>query len=430
MIICIATDTLFPRTGGIASFNHHMSVLLEKEGHTVIMLAPGEPTGQDAADEITRVGNIITVKLQATFQKHYQDWVQYFRPGGFDAPYWIALGYAMREWLLRQTQFSIEVVEVSDYGGLGVFLTDKNLPPVVLTGHGSFKQYARYNYTRDDDHARVITMLEDLSFAHAEKVISHSPLDQQDLRQLFKRDIDIALIPFTKPDTIIPGEGNKVITAGGLQPIKGIYQMAEALELLRDKLPDFRLNWIGNDTFLAPGQQKMSTYLAKKYPKVWQQNLVWENEIPALQTLEEIAAASFVVIPSYFETFNYTALEAASMNKPILITAGAGAVAHFKHGESAWIMPANRPKALAEGIMYLNGSPETRNTIADGAKAMVTEWFTPAKIVQPRIELYLEAIRERKAPAPDLLHVLDQWHTGSRKTWYGFRNKIKKILGR
>lgn len=430
MIICIATDNIYPKTGGIATFNHHLSKLLSQAGHTVILLVPGDLAEKNLKDEVTYNGNIITVRLNESFINEYQAWTPYFRPGGFDAPYWIALGKAMRNWLQQQQLYSIDVLEVSDYGGLGVFLSDPALPPLLLTGHGSFKQYARYNYTKDDEHARLITMLEDLSFEKADAVIAHSPLDQQDLQQLFNRKIEKALMPFCKPEIAEQKPSGLVITAGGLQPIKGIYQTAEAMEILKQTDPSFRLHWIGNDTYLAPGQQQMSKYLHKKYPTVWKQSLIWENEIPAAETLEAIASAKWVLIPSYFETFNYTALEATALNKAIVITEGAGAHAHFKHGESAWIIPANRPQALAEAIRKMENDTGLQQTLSENAGKIIEGQFSPDKIVHERIQLYLDTIRNRKSTDPVSFSFLEKWQNASRKNWFSFRDKIKKLIGR
>ena len=131
-------------------------------------------------------------------------------------------------------KYGIDIIEVSDYGGLGIFLTDDALPPVVLTGHGSLLQYSRYNFTRDDEHAAVIRKLEHASYTYAQAVIAHSPLDQEDLKILFNRNIDLALIPWEWPEhTPLQNTMDKMVVLGGLQPIKGIYELAGALQLLK-----------------------------------------------------------------------------------------------------------------------------------------------------------------------------------------------------
>lgn len=434
MTICIATDGYPPQVGGIATFNQHLVTLLTAAGHKAIVLYVDYDNEDD--DLVTTDGNLTKVQLRKTFSKYYKQWQPYFRPGGFNAPNWIATGFAMQEWLLQnRTKYNIDIIEASDYGGCSIFLVRDDLPPVVITGHGSLLQYSRYNFTIKDDNYNVVRQLEEFSFLAADAIIAHSLLNKEDLTKLFKREILLAKIPWTDSGLInesAPSTEN-IIVVGGLQPIKGIYDTATAMEILQEQKSPLELHWIGGDTWLAPGQQKMSTYLESKYPTAWQKNLIWENERPLDYTQKAIAACSLVVVPAFFETFNYIALEAAAYGKAILITEKTGASFLFTHGVNAWKIEANQPAAIAGGMRELMADPALRESLGKMASTLLHEEFAPEKILNERLTIYKNTIEKRQKIKNDdneLAAFLNKYRTSFRKYYYFTRKVIKKIMRR
>jgi glycosyltransferase involved in cell wall biosynthesis len=434
MTICIATDGFSPQVGGIATFNKHLVAALLSAGHTVIVLYIDYDSNDE--DRIMADGQFTKVVLRRTYTQYYKKWQPYFRPGGFNAPNWIAIGMAMREWILaNQRLYNIDIIEVSDYGGAGIFLCDAALPPVVITGHGSLLQFSKYNFTGNEDSTEVIQQLERLSYVHADAVIAHSPANKEYLNSLCKREIAFSLMPWINEMGLIqkPVQDYKLVVVGGLQPVKGVYEMAAAMEILQRKEAAFTVYWIGGDTWLAPGYQKMSSYLQHKYPFVWQQNFIWKNEQSYLETQNDIAAAALVIIPAQFETFNYVALEAALQKKAMVITDKTGSAFHFTHGRDAWIIPANNADALADAILYLGDHPERCRQLGEKAYDTVHRIFLTQKIVTERSVIYRQTIQNRKNTVPGLrkeLSFLDNYHTSLRKYYYCTRQFLKKITGK
>jgi glycosyltransferase involved in cell wall biosynthesis len=431
MTICIATSNFLPQVGGIVSFNIHLVRLLTDAGHKVVLIHIQNDT--DDEDVIVSKNLFTEVVLRKTYQKIYREWQPYFRPGGFDAPNWIATGMAIRNWLLENhQQYSIDCIEVSDYGGAGIFLCHPSLPRVVVTGHGSLFQYSRYNFAKKDDSFNVVIKMEQLSFSHADAIVTHSLLNQSDLESLFSRKAVLCPMPWlnTNIPSIEQPVANKMVVVGGLQPIKGIYNMIAAMELLIDKAPFLSLNWIGGDTWLAPQQQQMSAYLKKKYFKSWNKNFLWKNELSFAETQKEITTSAIIILPTTFETFNYVALEAAQYKKAIIMTDKAGVAFHFTHGKDAWIIPANNPTALAEAIQYLHTNPELCEQLGENAFNTVQQLFTASTIVNQRILVYKDVIAntENKNKVDDLLNFLNQYRTPMRKFYYSIRQHLKRLI--
>lgn len=433
MTICIATSNFPPQTGGIATFYGHLAALLTKEGHRVIVLMPDNNTTEDKGDEVIEKNGLAIILLKKTYRNYLAEYTPYFPAGGLNAAGWIAAGLAMKDWLVQNYKaYNIDIIEASDYGGLGIFLLSKKLPPVVITGHGTFTQLCRYNEVKEDSQTELVRKLELLSLQKADVVIAHSPQNLADLEQLTKRAISFATAPWSgteKENTTVSDD--TVFVAGGLQKVKGAVAMAEAVTICAKQNENFRLYWAGGDTYTAPGATKMSEYLEKTFPVIWNKNFIWLNELSHADSMDKMARAGIVVIPSEWETFNYVALEAAVMNKAIIITSATGAAYLFRQGDNAWIVPPNDPQALAEAILHLQNDVTVRLQLGSHAAGTIKSTFTENKITEERINIYTRIIENREPAthnAKDELSFLKKYITPGRKYFFTFKAMLKRIL--
>lgn len=435
MTICIATDAFYPQIGGIATFYGNLTELLSQRGHRIIILTLSHDEEQALEeDEIIEEEAYKRVVLRRSFYKQYYHYRKYFRPGGYMAPYWLAIGQSMRQWLLQNHKaFSIDVVEVTDYGGIGFFLCDEQLPPVTVTGHGCLAQYANYNFTGNGEQVQLIQKLERLAFQFADSIIAHSPLNQQDLEQLSSREVLFATAPWMVKDvqSAAGAKKNRFLVVGGMQVVKGAITMAEAMEICARAEPDMKLYWIGTDFFVAPGQQRMSVYLEKKHPRTWGRNFIWLDEQEREETQKMLAGSMAVIVPSDWETFNYVALEAASSARPLVITDKAGAVYLFTHEKDAIIVPAKDPQALADALLRLSRDANLRDELGRNSQSLINEIFKPENIVRERMEAYEKTISNRTKYTDSFeqrSRFLTKYITLPRRIYYKSRSIAKKII--
>lgn len=435
MTICIATSNFPPQTGGIASFYGHLSLLLHQQGHHVVILMPDENAALNEEDEVLMKDGITKVLLRKKYSEYRNYYGSYFPPGGLNAPSWIAMGLAMKEWLQQNQQsFFIDIIEASDYGGIASFLSIPSLPPVVVTGHGSFTQLSRYNVVKNNLHSWLVLMLEKTAMQEAAAIIANSPQNKADLQNLTGRKIEFSTVPFEQltPENNTP-ENGAVLVIGGLQKVKGAITTAEALRFVDRENNKIQINWVGGDTYTAPGSMKMSLYLEKTFPDSWNKKLVWLPEKTNAEVIELIAKAAIVLIPAEWETFNYVALEAASLHKAIIITNQTGASYLFTHGLDAWIIPANDPKRLADAILHLSANPELCQTLGQNAAVMVKNVFDKKAITEERIAIYRQTILNRQSETGSenkILEILEKITRPQRKLYFQLRATIKKWAGR
>jgi glycogen(starch) synthase len=121
--------------------------------------------------------------------------------------------------------------------------------------------------------------------------------------------------------------------------------------------------------------------------------------IPEEERINHYAACDVAVFPSLYEPFGIVALEAMSMEKPVVV--GAAGVSGMREiviccGEEqcGYHVDPNNPSDIAWGVISASASPERRRMLGkNGRKRVLTE-FTWGRIAEKTVELY-EAIAKR-----------------------------------
>ena len=436
MTICIATNIYYPSIGGIPNYYKYLAEILTSSGHNVIILTI-DNSPIEAKDKIDEQGSVTTVTLRSPYLKYLSFYKNYFRPGSYTAYQWISMGYAMREWLLKNhTHYNIDIIETTDFGGAGIFLVEDRLPAVVIVGHSSASQISTHSYMKDDDHLKVIKQLEKLSFKYADAIVAHSPMNQQELRNLSGRDVYFARAPWMIPQKkVSPVSDQKIeyLVVSSLQMIKGAGIMAEAIRVTVRKKKMLKVYWVGADSHTAPGGERVSLFLEKNYPDIWNKNFIWIGEKEHQEVLDIISQSDVAIIPSLWETFNYFAIEAVFFERPLIITDNTGASYLFQNDKNTIIVPAESPGKLSEAILEQVSLLKEGKEEIDSNKEKIISYFSPARIMQDRQELY-NACRANRSKngneAAESLTFISKYTTSGRRLYYLTRKKLKKIFKR
>lgn len=434
MTVCIASDGFPPKAGGIVSFNWHITQLLLNAGHSVVQI--NIDRAPDANDRVVTKRGFTQVWLAKTFQAYKKTWAAYFRPGGMDAPDWIATGLAMKDWLLAHSKsFGIDIVEASDFGGYGAFLSAPELPPLILTGHASILQLSRVNfYPEKEESYQLLRQLEKTAYENAAAIITHSARNANDLRGFTKVPVLESPMPWTPIETKKNSDRQtsvQMVGIGALQPAKGILVLAKALQLLKQKGLPVNVTWIGDDTFHSPDIYSLADYLQEKYPDIWGTYFTWKQGEPHPAVLQYMNMAEIVILPSLFETFGYIVLEAASLGKAVIMSDKVGAAQHFKNGTSAMITTAGNEEELAEAIEKLCLDKERRKKMGLEAANELAAQFNPFAIIDSRVAIYKTVIKNAPKQPGGLsaaLQIIKPYKTRKRKAYYRLRAYAKAIL--
>jgi len=287
-----------------------------------------------------------------------------------------------------------DIVETTDFALLFLpWVVSNDSPPVLVQLHASNGQVdAREPKKGRALQGHLMRMLEVRGLAGADALQSNGRANARRWSRRLNRDVTYCPPPLsaqfpteTKEETVstdAPG-----FVAGRIQYWKGPTVLCEAQSRLGDNAP--RIDWAGRDTAYREVGESMSSYLANAYPEVWGQSVRPIGEILPEEVARRQHAAQFVVVPSIWDVFNYTAAEAMQASSVIICSDGAGASDLIEHGSNGFKVPADEPELLAEAIQHVAALSATRREkIGERGHQTIKRELDPKRIARRRLRTY------------------------------------------
>lgn len=172
---------------------------------------------------------------------------------------------------------------------------------------------------------------------------------------------------------------------------KGVREFASAARSIQTRWPDARF------TLLGPLDAPNRTAIPREEVAGWVAEGIIEHLPPVDDVRQFIAAADFVVLPSYREGLSRVLLEAAAMGRPIVTTDVPGCRDLVSDGENGFLCApadaASLEAALARAA--LTDDAEWREMARKGRERVIAE-FSQSRVT----ELYLGALETAGVPSP------------------------------
>lgn len=182
-----------------------------------------------------------------------------------------------------------------------------------------------------------------------------------------------------------------VCTLSADSPIKGFVYLLDALALLRKTRPNLKLRAVGN-----PGRK---TTTQRHLENLGLQDAVeFTGKVEADEIAKLYARATIACVPSLYEGFGLPAGEAMACEVPVVATTG-GALPEVvgRDGKAGLLVEPKSGEKLAGAIAELLDAPERRRAMGEAGRARVESLFTWRRAAERRVEIYREAIAERKS---------------------------------
>lgn len=190
--------------------------------------------------------------------------------------------------------------------------------------------------------------------------------------------------------TFSPGgseEGPTILVVGRVERHKGQDLLVEALPMVRAAVPDARLRIVGGDGGLSESLSRMAGVLGVSAA------LTLEGPRPREQLPELYRAAAVCVVPSRYENFPYTALEAMACGRAVIAARVGGLAEVVEDGRDGILVEPENPAALAEAITRLLRNAPERRRLAKAARERVLRSYTAAKVATRMVDHYSEVVR-------------------------------------
>ena len=188
----------------------------------------------------------------------------------------------------------------------------------------------------------------------------------------------------------------KGLVVGRLQNWKGPIVLCEALRHLGNAAPEFQ--WLGRDMPFKQAKQSMASYLSKTYPDIWGSKIQPTTLVKSrAETAQWQKRAAFVVIPSTWDVFNLTSVEAMVAGQIVICSDGAGAAELIQDGKNGFTFQNQNAEALADKIATVQAiTPQQSAKIKQAARETISELLAPQEIAKKRSEAYKNLFKRGK----------------------------------
>jgi glycosyltransferase involved in cell wall biosynthesis len=286
-----------------------------------------------------------------------------------------------------------DLIEVCDWPlGLAPAVLQRDIPYVVQC-HGSAGQIAEHDIADGAaPEEAFLRLVEAQTIAHAYRVQTYSSANRDFWQNTTSRVVQLIRPALSlQPFAHLPLSDAPIAVFGRLQAWKGPDILLSALQALGSRAP--AVDWYGGVKRWPGTNTGADAYLRATFSSVWgsrfQHRHAVDRDAVALLQSESLCT----LVPSTWDVFNFTAVEAMSRGKPVLVSCGAGASELIETGINGITFPANDGAALAAALeQFLGMSPAARATMGQAGRETVRTQLEPARIATARLAAYHEAL--------------------------------------
>lgn len=178
-----------------------------------------------------------------------------------------------------------------------------------------------------------------------------------------------------------------VLYLGRIHRIKGLDLLARAFADLSKSLNDIELVIVGPDGGYLPSLKKLVGEL-KIGDKV-----LFTGPLYGQEKLEAYVDADIYVLPSFYETFPGTVLEALACETPVIITDRCG-IADVINRQAGLVVSYDAGQ-LQQALLHILGDDKLRRAFGEKGKLLVREKFNWEKIAELMESVYLSCLSSR-----------------------------------
>jgi glycosyltransferase involved in cell wall biosynthesis/ribosomal protein S18 acetylase RimI-like enzyme len=199
-----------------------------------------------------------------------------------------------------------------------------------------------------------------------------------DLVRFDPRAVDPWRVAWLRRDLGLPDGATVVGTVGRLVAEKGYRELFEAANRIHARRPEVRFLVVG-----SPDSEKADAITQAEVARA-QKDVVfagWREDVRDLYALMDV-----FVLPSWREGVPRSAIEAAAMGRPMVLTDIRGCREVARNGVEGLLVPTRAPGRLADAIERLLEDPGTRERVGRAARARAEKRFDERRVAETVVE--------------------------------------------
>jgi glycosyltransferase involved in cell wall biosynthesis/GT2 family glycosyltransferase len=344
--------------GGISTYCYHTANMLAENGYAVSIFIPDERIKNYEIEENNSV-RIIRFSLNRTGMQR-------------NLSHFPNMAYEFAD-ILRcfiQQEGQPDCVESQEYLAISYYILQFKLlkyaefenVPIILTLHSPAFLYLLYNREGIYSFPNYwIGEMEKSCIQSADYIVapSHYIIDEIKKYTSFdERKVSVIRNPYRSDHNGILRKDisrNKVVFFGKLSPQKGVFELFNYMKELWDGGFGSPLLVIGGeDKVYYPEMRTMGQIIRDKYATYIQKGLIqFTGRIAPEGKAEYLLDAHLIIIPSVNDNLPYTAIEAMSMGKVILVSIQGGQKEMITDGVDGFVFDHEKPGSFAEKFGHI-----------------------------------------------------------------------------
>jgi glycosyltransferase involved in cell wall biosynthesis len=396
-ILVLSPEYLPSSGGGIVTFYRLFLPDLVAAGHSVRLIQGSGQRAERTASRNTIEGVVTEVLEVERLERHLARFSHLAALPGLRLH--LAASWAMWEQAGGAEDF--DVVEACDWGLSFIPPLVTGNRPTFVQMHGSIGQIDQHDpATGEEAKGVLIRMIEAAVLQRASAIQCTSDANARFWQLQTRRKISKLLPGWRSPALTLANleAGPSGLVLGRVQRWKGPHILCEALRLLGARAPS--IEWYGRDTMYGERTSSTAANLAKTYPDVWGKRIHHRPQVDPQAAAALQRTTLFNVVPSTWDVFNFTCVEAMASGRPVICSRGAGASELIEDGVTGFLFEAGDAASLAGTIdRLLCMGAQRLADIGRAAQSVVAQRLAPEQIAAERIETYT-AVISSFAPQP------------------------------
>ena len=397
-------------SGGIARYVHNFAYALGKEGHDVTLVSRGDEAIDRTIEDAYRL-----VTFQAFVNKSAQQdkALAYNKRPGFPydlLDYCSAMSYQMMTVLKALAEDGLpDLIECQEYTALSYFLMQRRLVeddffskvPIVIHLHSpdfiirKINRESRYIFP-----SYWTWQMEKSCMLAADAIICPSQYLAQQAEELMAK-YQLKVKSFPLPVGKIPDllecavDQHSVVYTGRIEIRKGVSEALIECSRMWENGQDFTFTLIGGDTIYGAEKISLTKHLNQKYAKwIKAGRLRFLGQLAHEKMLPLVSKASLVLIPSIWENFPNTCIEAMALGKVVLASRHGGQAEMIGDDRQCgflfdWNIPGEFTKQLNDCLQL---TPQECTQIGRRAHSRIHAMCAPDTVIPLRLAHFKQVI--------------------------------------
>lgn len=390
-----------PYSSGIGTYTSLVAEGMAERGHEVTILT----RSVDGHERTERDGSV-TIRQLAPARPELPDDLAPARlarlvaQGALGEPTYRRV--VARELARRADAGSVDLIESADVMAEGWLYRGRRRPhlPFVTRLHGPVSVGERFDRYVPEAVRRIVAGMERSYLLGSSHLTVPSARAGHLIRGWLRLgNRPIRTIPNPPPTALAaPGHPQErakdVLFVGRLSPMKGPDVLIAAAERVVAAHPDATFTFVGADQTGDPTAEDAARRLLASASEAVRKRVRFAGKLPLADAQRRMHGSAVVALPSRWEPFGYTCLEAMASGATVVGTTSGGMEELLDHGGAGLLVPPGDAGALATAIVEALSDAALRARLGGAARRRFETRFARATVLDETEAFYREAIAD------------------------------------